>query len=103
MRSIVSPDAYHYIVQDQVELNSSDEVCFVLNTYGTIVKEREYYCIEDSGVKLLITPKNWKPVKEEYGIYGADGNGREVNRLCLYIGGSPEYLLITVVKIVKQP
>lgn len=102
VRSIDSPDPYHYVVEDQVELNSADMVCFILNTYGTIVKEGDCYLIEDSGVKLFVSPKNWKPHKAEYGAHGMDGNGREVNRLCLYIRGSQEYSLITEITLSKD-
>lgn len=101
-RSIVSSDPYHYLVEDRVELHSADMVCFILNTYGTIVEEGDCYLIEDSGVKLCVHPKNWKPHKVEYGTHGMDGSGRAVNRLCLYIGGSQKYLLTTEMTLLKE-
>lgn len=95
VRKIYSPDPYHYSIEDYAELKENGMVCFILNTYGKITEEGEKFVIEDSGTKLHISTENWKPDKAEYGPYGTDGIGREVNRLCLYAGGSRQYSLVT--------
>jgi len=102
VRSIVSSDPYHYVIEDQVELDSEKTVCFILNTYGTITETKEGWLIEDSGVKLFVSPQNWKPDKAEYGAHGMDGKGRAVSRLCLYREGSREYLLTTELTLRKE-
>lgn len=95
IRKMFSPDPYHYVVEDEIEIDPDYQICFILNTYGEIEEKAGNYILNDSGTKLVISTKNWKPDRVEYGACGVDGEGRAVNRLCLYIGGYEKYSLIT--------
>ena len=102
IRKMHSHDPYHYVIEDNIKIKPEYEVCFVLNTYGEIREEATGYVIEDSGTQLVVQTKNWKPERAEYGGCGTDGNGRPVNRLCLYIGGAKEYALITELMLQRE-
>lgn len=99
VRRLYSTTPYQYVVEDELEINPEYQVCFVLNTYDEIMEEAGTFIIEDQGMGLTISTKNWHPDKVEYGPCGTDGNGRTVNRLCLYIGGSEKYLLTTEITL----
>ena len=102
VRRMYSDTPYHYVIEDELEISTEYQVCFVLNTYGEIREEAGIFVIENQGIKLTVSTKNWKPDRVEYGVCGADGNGRPVNRLCLCIGGNEKYLLTTEIMIHKQ-
>lgn len=99
IRKVSSADPYHYVITDDLKISPEYDVCFILNTYGEIREENGKILIDDGGTKLLVSAANWKPKKVEYGPYGVDGKGRSVNRLCLYTGGTEEYLLITELEL----
>ena len=99
IRQLYSKDPYHYVIRDELQIKPEYEVCFVLNTYGEIREEAGNFVIEDDGTVLTVLTKNWQPDRVEYACYGTDGNGRPVNRLCLYIGGAGEYSLCTEITI----
>lgn len=102
VRRMYSDTPYHYVIEDELEINPEYQVCFILNTYGKIREEKGTFFIEDSCIELTVSTKNWKPDKVEYGAYGIDGNGRPVYRLCLYIGGRKGYRLRTEITIVGK-
>lgn len=99
IRKIHSVDPYHYVIEDNLQINPEYEVCFILNTYGEIREEAGSFLIENNGTSLVVNTTNWKPQKVEYGSCGIDGNEKPVNRLCLYIGGREEYTLVTEISI----
>ena len=102
IRKIYSFDPYHYVIEDELKIGRDYEACFILNTYGEIRKENGCYTIDDSDTRLVVTTKNWKPDRSEYGACGMDGNGRVVNRLCLYINDFEEYSLITEIMLLSK-
>ena len=101
VRNIASPNAYEYIITDEAELGTGDSVCFILNSYGEITRNGDVFVITDSGKQVTVTTENWKPTQVEMGLHGQDGNGKPVNRLCLYCGGSRAYKLITKLTLSK--
>lgn len=102
VRKVYSGDPYHYVIEDTLQISREYDVCFVLNTYGEIREEKDAIVIDVSGTQLIIHTKNWKPDKVECEVYGMDGNGRPVNRLCLYIGGKEEYTLVTEITLLEK-
>ena len=101
IRSITSPNAYEYVIEDDAELVAGDSVCFILNTYGTITQKGDVFIIADSGKQVTVTTENWKPTRVEMGVHGEDGHGDPVNRLCLFCSGSRAYKLITKLTLSK--
>jgi hypothetical protein len=95
VRRITSDDPHRYVIEDELEISPEYEVCFVLNTYGQITETDGGFLIEDGGKRLAVIPRNWRPDKVEAGPYGRNGNGRPVNRLCLYRGGAEHCRLTT--------
>ncbi len=95
VRRITSDDPHRYVVEDELEIDPEYEICFVLNTYGQITETDGGFLIEDGGKRLAVIPRNWRPDKVEAGPYGRNGNGRPVNRLCLYRGGAEHCRLTT--------
>ena len=102
IRRIRSDDPLRYVIEDELEIAPSYGVCFVLNTYGDIHMTDEGAVILDSGKKVAVVPRNWKPDKIEFAPCGTDGNKRLVNRLCLYVSGRSSYHLITEIRLSKE-
>ncbi len=95
IRNITSDSAYRYVIRDQAELASGDGVCFILNSYGQIRQEGDTFVISDSGKEVAVRTQNWKPDRTDFGRCGQDGEGRPVNRLCMYSTGRKQYDLTT--------
>ena len=98
IRRIISPNPCLYLICDEIETEKDISTCFVLNTYGKILRESEKCIISEGKEQINIHPLNWIPDKIEIGEFGVDGIGRPVNRLCLH---GKSGVLVTVIELSK--
>ena len=102
IRSIHSPDAFHYEITDSLIISRDYEVAFILNTNGEIEETPGGFLISDGGAQVEVRPRNWTPTRFEYSPCGKDGKERPVNRLCLFTGGREDYELVTELVLSKR-
>lgn len=98
-RRITSSDPCLYVVTDEFVLREPGETAFLLQTYGTVRGTDRGAVIDCGGFTLTVTAENWTPSRIESGPCGKDGDGRPVNRICLFVPASESARLVTELRL----
>lgn len=67
--------------------------CFILNAYAEMKKTDRGYCIADGKTNLAVYTPGRNP-KADFGAFAVDGEGTNVNRLCIHEAGQGTFVTI---------
>lgn len=93
IRTVISPYSELYIILDELETQEGMDSCFILNAYAEMKKTDNGYCITDGKTNLAVYTPGRNP-KADFGAFAVDGEGTNVNRLCIHEAGQGTFVTI---------